>query len=70
VAGYLDTFEQTPAAERWALVRRWMLGEPLPFFRELRERRPVLEMPELVLAARFADCADILRRHDLLQRWS
>ena len=37
----------------------------MPFFKELREQRPVLVMPELVLAARFADCDEILRRYDL-----
>jgi len=37
----------------------------LPFFKELREQRPVLVMPELVLAARFSDCDEILRRYDL-----
>ena len=64
MSGYLERFEQTPVAERWALVRRWMFEEPLPFFAELRAYRPVLVMPEVVLATRYADCAEILRRFD------
>jgi cytochrome P450 len=62
---YLQRFDQTPEAERWPLVRGWIAEEPLPFYKELREQRPVLVMPELVLAARFADCDEILRRYDL-----
>jgi cytochrome P450 len=62
---YLQRFDQTPEAERWPLVRGWISEGPLPFYQELREHRPVLVMPELVLAARFADCDEILRRYDL-----
>ena len=42
MASYLHRFDETPTAERWPLVRRWMLGEPLTFFDELRRNRPVL----------------------------
>lgn len=61
---YLDQFDATLPAERWTRVRRWMFEEPLPFYAELRDHRPVLAMPELTLATRYADCALILRRHD------
>ena len=63
--GYLEHFEQTPVTERWAVVRRWMFEEPLPFYAELRKYRPLLVMPEVVLAARYADCVEILRRFDV-----
>ena len=65
MGGYLERFDQTPATERWPLVRRWMFEEPLPFYAELRKYRPVLAMPDAVLAARYADCAEILRRFDV-----
>jgi cytochrome P450 len=65
VDGYLERFDQTPVRERWALVRRWMFEEPLPFYAELRKCRPILVMPELVLATRHADCSEILRRFDV-----
>lgn len=62
---YLQRFDQTPEAERWPLVRGWISEQSLPFYKELREHRPVLVMPELVLAARFTDCEEILLRYDL-----
>ena len=61
---YLDTVDAVPPAERWRLVRRLMAEQPHPFFAEVRERRPVMVLPELTLAFRYADCALILRRHD------
>jgi cytochrome P450 len=65
MASYLQRFDATPDAQRWPLVRSWIYGEPLPFFAELRQERPVLVMPGMTLAARFDDCTDILRRHDV-----
>jgi hypothetical protein len=65
MASYLHRFDETPTAERWPLVRRWMLGEPLTFFDELRRNRPVLATPEVTLAVRFSDCRDILLQHDI-----
>jgi cytochrome P450 len=62
---YLDQFDAAPASGRWPLVRGWIFGEPLPFFAELRQERPILVMPELTMATRFNDCTDILLRHDL-----
>src|ERR1043166_3394054 len=61
---YLDQINATPAAQRWGKVRTWMRGEPFPFFVEMRERSPILALPEVTLAFRFADCSLILRRHD------
>ena len=65
MASYLQRFDATPEAQRWPLVRGWIFGEPLPFFAELRQQRPILVMPGMTLAARFDDCTDILRRHDV-----
>ena len=61
---YCETIDATPPAKRWHLVRGLMRDEPHPFFAEMRERRPVLALPNLTLAFRYADCALILRRHD------
>jgi cytochrome P450 len=61
---YVERFDAAPTAERWPLVRGWIFGEPLPFFAELRDRRPILAMPEVTLALGFDDCSEILRRHD------
>lgn len=65
MASYLERFDQTPVARRWALARRWMFEESLPFFAELREHRPILVTPEATLVARFADCREVLLRHDV-----
>ena len=62
---HLEQFDRTPAAGRWPLVRRWMYEEPLPFFAEARARRPILSTPALTLVMRFADCATVMRRHDV-----
>jgi cytochrome P450 len=65
MAGYLQRFDATPEAQRWPLVRGWIFGEPLPFFTELRQQRPILVMPQVTLAARFDDCTEVLRRDDI-----
>jgi cytochrome P450 len=65
MATYLQRFDATPEARRWPLVRGWIFNEPLPFFAELRRDRPILAMPEVTLAARFADCMEVFNRHDL-----
>lgn len=62
---HIQEFEETPARERWPLVRRWLFEAPLPLFAELRRRRPVLVTPDVTLAVGFADCTEILRRHDI-----
>jgi cytochrome P450 len=64
MASYLQRFDATPVTERWRLVRGWIFEEPLPFYAELRQKRPILIMPELTLASRFDDCTEILRRHE------
>ncbi|RXF75175.1 cytochrome P450 [Hansschlegelia zhihuaiae] len=63
MGAYLDRIDAAPASERWRLVRGLMYGEPQPFFAELRAERPVLELPDLTIVTRFADCALTLRRH-------
>jgi cytochrome P450 len=63
MASYLDRLNAASPVEQWPLARSWLLGEPLPFFAELRAERPVLELPELTLVTRYADCAMVLRRH-------
>ena len=64
MSSYLQRLESTPSAEQWPLARRWLFEQPLPFFAELRRHRPVLVLPEVTLVARFADCAEVLQRHE------
>src|SRR4029453_12876606 len=64
MASYAARIDAAPAAEKWPLARRFMLEEAQPFFDEMREHRPILELPDLTMAFRYADCALVLRRHD------
>ena len=61
---YLERFDAATPDQRWPLARQWLYEEPLPFFAELREKRPILVTPQVTLATRFADVSLILRRHD------
>lgn len=57
---YLEQYDAAVDAEKFPLVRRWMYNEPLPFFKELREKRPILVTPECTLLALFDDVTDVL----------
>ena len=64
MADYLEQLDALAPADRWPLARRWLFDEPLPFFAQLRAERPILVMPQVTLATRYADCDMILRRYD------
>lgn len=64
MGAYLTKLDAAPVAQRWPLVRGWMKSEPHAFFAEVRAERPIMVLPEVTLAFRYADCALILRRHD------
>lgn len=57
---YLAQYDAATDADKFPLVRRWMYSEPLPFFKELREKRPILVTPECTLLALFDDVTDVL----------
>jgi cytochrome P450 len=59
---YLAVYDSTPDEKKFALVRAWMDQEPLSFFRELREKRPVLATPTCTLVARFCDVTEVLSK--------
>lgn len=67
MSAYLKRLDALPAGERWMQARQWLLKEPLPFFAELRAERPVLDLGEVTLATRHADCCAILRNHSVFQ---
>lgn len=58
---YLKEYDKAPKAEKYPLVQGWLRSEPLPFFKQLRAHRPVLETPECTLVANFADVRDMLQ---------
>ena len=58
---YLSEYDAAPNADKYPLVRKWIREEPLPFFRQLRAERPVLQTPECTLIASFTDVRDMLQ---------
>ena len=57
---YLALYDAAPEAMKYPLVQRWIKEEPLAFFKQLREQRPVLQTPVCVLVANFTDVRDLL----------
>ena len=57
---YLQQFDAAPEAQRFSMVSQWMAAEPLAFFEELREKRPILVTPGAILVARYDDVTDVL----------
>jgi cytochrome P450 len=57
---YLDQFDAALDADKFPLVRGWIDNEPLPFFKELREKRPILVTPRCTLLTRFDDVTEVL----------
>jgi len=58
---YLAEYDAAADVDKYPLVQKWMKTEPLPFFRQLREQRPVLVTPECTLLALFVDVRDALQ---------
>ena len=58
---YLAEYDKAAEADKYPLVKKWMKSEPLPFFKQLREQRPVLVTPECTLVALFTDVCDVLQ---------
>jgi cytochrome P450 len=57
---YLAQFDAAADADKYPLVRNWIDTDPLPFFKELREKRPVLVTPMCTLVTRFDDVTEVL----------
>jgi cytochrome P450 len=57
---YLEQFDAAAPADKFPLVRRWIDNEPLPFFKELREKRPILETPLGTLVTLYDDVIEVL----------
>lgn len=58
---YLAEYDSAAPADKYPLVRGWMMTEPLPFFKQLRTQRPILVTPECVLVSKYADVIDLLQ---------
>jgi cytochrome P450 len=62
MTNYLEQYDAAADAEKFRLVRKWLDTEPLPLFKELREKRPVLVTPGATLVARFDDVTEVLNQ--------
>jgi cytochrome P450 len=63
--GYLDQYDAIPAdrpGDKVALVSRWIRTDWKPFFRELREKRPILKTPAFTLVSLHSDVIEVLSR--------
>jgi cytochrome P450 len=58
---YLKDYDAAPNGQKYRLVQRWMKTEPLPFFKQLREQRPILVTPECTLVTLFSDLTDVMQ---------
>jgi cytochrome P450 len=57
---YLEQFDAAAPADKYPLVHNWIQTEPLSFFKELREQRPILVTPVCTLIANFDDVTEVL----------
>lgn len=57
---YLEQYDAATDTEKPYVARRWIDTEPLPFFKELREKRPILVTPRFTLVTRFDDVREVL----------
>ena len=58
---FLAEYDAAPTDQKYPLVKGWIKSEPLAFFKQLREERPVLQTPECTLVANFVDVRDMLQ---------
>lgn len=58
---FLAEYDAAADSDKYPLVRQWMMTTPLPFFKQLREKRPILVTPECTLVALFTDVRDVLQ---------
>lgn len=61
-AGYLEQYDTADDQTKTALVSRWIRTDPKPFFKELREHRPILQAPTFTLVTRYPDVTEVLSR--------
>ena len=61
IKDYLREYDNATEDKKYPLVQQWIRDEPLPFFKQLRAERPILETPECTLVALFTDVRDMLQ---------
>jgi cytochrome P450 len=62
---YLEQYDSIPAdrpLEKTQLVSGWLRTDWQPFFKELREKRPIFVTPGFILVTQFQDVQEVLSR--------
>jgi cytochrome P450 len=65
---YLEQYDAVPeeqAAQKIGLVSRWINTDWRPFFKELRESRPIFRTPGFTLVTHFPDVVEVLSREQV-----
>lgn len=57
---FLAEIDSLEIDKQWPLVRQWVEENSLPFFKQLREERPVFVTPECTLLATYDDVVEAL----------
>src|SRR5215472_19126573 len=53
------------AGKQFQFIMEQIRGNALPFFKELRDNRPILQIPMATLVAQFRDVEEILHREQV-----
>ncbi|HEX2054188.1 MAG TPA: cytochrome P450 [Actinomycetota bacterium] len=61
-ASYLEQYDAADDKTKVGMVSKWIRTDWRPFFKELREHRPILKAPTFTLLTRFPDVTEILSR--------
>ena len=59
---YLSYLNNLDDNEKWPFIRQWMKDSPHEFFKQLREKKPVLATTECTLLALYDDVVEALNQ--------
>ncbi|HYN98041.1 MAG TPA: cytochrome P450, partial [Actinomycetota bacterium] len=59
---YLEQYDGADDRTKVGLALKWIRTDWRPFFKELRENRPILKTPNFTFVTRFADVTEVLSR--------
>lgn len=63
--GFLEQYDAADYKTKVGLALKWVRTDWRPFFKELRESRPILRTPNFTFVTRFADVTEVLSRETI-----
>lgn len=63
--GYLEQYDAADDKTKVGLALKWIRTDWRPFFKELRENRPILKTPNFTFVTRFPDVTEVLSREQV-----